>query len=147
MPKRKSKLKILVVVVLLIAIAAFAFNLVKDFSETEKLKPVKVELPASIEPNPYFEDLLTDYFNSEDLMTTGLPSVEFVAEKLNVSQNYLSGLLKSLTGQSTQQHIHEKLIAKAKEKLGWEPTGTFEELVKLMVDADLKALEETQETA
>lgn len=63
------------------------------------------------------EDLLTDYFNSEDLMTTGLPSVEFVAEKLNVSQNYLSGLLKSLTGQSTQQHIHEKLIAKAKEKL------------------------------
>lgn len=37
--------------------------------------------------------------------------------------------------------------AKAKEKLGWEPTVTFEELVKLMVDADLKALEETQEAA
>jgi GDPmannose 4,6-dehydratase len=35
--------------------------------------------------------------------------------------------------------------AKAKEKLGWEPTVTFEELVKLMVDSDLKALEETQE--
>ena len=31
--------------------------------------------------------------------------------------NYLSGLLKVLTGQSTQQHIHEKLIEKAKEKL------------------------------
>ncbi|VXD21954.1 GDP-mannose 4,6-dehydratase [Planktothrix paucivesiculata] len=35
---------------------------------------------------------------------------------------------------------------KAKEKLGWEPTVTFEELVKLMVDSDLKALEETEET-
>ena len=35
--------------------------------------------------------------------------------------------------------------AKAKEKLGWEPSITFEELVKLMVDSDLKALEETQE--
>lgn len=29
---------------------------------------------------------------------------------------------------------------KVKEKLGWEPTVTFEELVHLMVDADLKAL-------
>lgn len=29
---------------------------------------------------------------------------------------------------------------KAKEKLGWEPSVTFEELVKLMVDADLAAL-------
>ncbi len=37
--------------------------------------------------------------------------------------------------------------AKAKTKLGWEPTVTFEQLVKLMVDADLKALEETQEAA
>jgi GDPmannose 4,6-dehydratase len=30
--------------------------------------------------------------------------------------------------------------AKAKAKLGWEPSVTFEELVKLMVDADLTAL-------
>ncbi len=30
--------------------------------------------------------------------------------------------------------------AKAKAKLGWEPTITFENLVKLMVDADLRAL-------
>ncbi|VXD16810.1 GDP-D-mannose dehydratase, NAD(P)-binding [Planktothrix serta PCC 8927] len=37
--------------------------------------------------------------------------------------------------------------AKAKEKLGWELTVTFEELVKLMVDSDLKALEETQEAS
>jgi GDPmannose 4,6-dehydratase len=30
--------------------------------------------------------------------------------------------------------------AKAKAKLGWEPSVTFEELVHLMVEADLKAL-------
>jgi GDPmannose 4,6-dehydratase len=30
--------------------------------------------------------------------------------------------------------------AKAKQKLGWEPSVTFEELVHLMVDADLRAL-------
>ncbi len=30
--------------------------------------------------------------------------------------------------------------AKAKRKLGWQPSVTFEELVRLMVDADLAAL-------
>ena len=46
-----------------------------------------------------------------------MPTVQYIAETLNVSPNYLSGLLKTLTGQSTQQHIHDKLIEKAKEKL------------------------------
>ena len=63
------------------------------------------------------EDILDEYFNGDDLMEKGLPSVQFVADALNVSPNYLSGLLKVMTGQSTQQHIHEKLIEKAKEKL------------------------------
>lgn len=63
------------------------------------------------------EKLLTDYFNNEDLVTKGLPSVQFVADSLHVSPSYLTGLLKVLTGQNTQQHIHEKLIEKAKEKL------------------------------
>jgi GDPmannose 4,6-dehydratase len=31
-------------------------------------------------------------------------------------------------------------FAKAKEKLGWEPRTSFEELVHLMVDADLEML-------
>ncbi len=63
------------------------------------------------------EDLLTNYFNSDDLVEKGLPTVQFIAEALSVSPNYLSGLLKVLTGQSTQQRIHDKLIEKAKEKL------------------------------
>lgn len=62
------------------------------------------------------EKLLTDYFQSE-VVTKGFPAVQDVASMLNVSPNYLSGLLKVLTGQSTQQHIHDKLIEKAKEKL------------------------------
>jgi AraC family transcriptional activator of pobA len=63
------------------------------------------------------EDTLTAYFNSKDLMEKGIPTVQYIAETLNVSPNYLSDLLKVLTGQNTQQHIHEKLIEKAKEKL------------------------------
>ncbi|WP_345954301.1 helix-turn-helix transcriptional regulator [Mucilaginibacter sp. PAMB04168] len=63
------------------------------------------------------ETLLADYFNSDDLLLKGLPTVAHVAESLNLSPKYLSSLLKILTGQSAQQHIHEKLIEKAKEKL------------------------------
>jgi len=63
------------------------------------------------------ENILADYFNSDALVKTGLPTVQLIAESLNVSPNYLSILLKVLTGQSTQQHIHDKLIEKAKEKL------------------------------
>lgn len=63
------------------------------------------------------EKILADYFNSDDLVARGLPSVHYVADMLNLSASYLSSLLKSLTGQSTQQHIHNKLIDKAKEKL------------------------------
>ncbi len=63
------------------------------------------------------EDILKEYFNSDDLIIKGLPTVQFIAESLNVSPNYLSSLLKVLTGQSTQQHIHNKLIEKAKERL------------------------------
>lgn len=63
------------------------------------------------------EKLLADCFNSDDLTSIGLPTVQYVAETLNLSQKYLSSLLNVLTGQSTQQHIHDKLIDKAKEKL------------------------------
>jgi AraC family transcriptional activator of pobA len=52
------------------------------------------------------EKILTNYFNSVDLVSKGLPTVQKIALTLNV-----------LTGQSTQQHIHEKLIEKAKQKL------------------------------
>ncbi len=63
------------------------------------------------------ETLLDNYFNDEEQLRQGIPTVLFVAEKVHMSPNYLSSLLKTLTGLNTQQHIHEKLIAKAKEKL------------------------------
>ncbi|WP_316832834.1 helix-turn-helix transcriptional regulator [Pedobacter aquatilis] len=63
------------------------------------------------------EEILDDFFENENLLKDGLPTVQHIAETLNMSPNYLSGLLKVLTGESTQQHIHNKLIEKAKEKL------------------------------
>ena len=63
------------------------------------------------------EELLDNYFGIDDLTVRSLPTVNTVAENLNVSPNYLSSMLKVLTGQTTQQHIHNKLIEKAKERL------------------------------
>lgn len=63
------------------------------------------------------ENLLNEYFKSNQLVETGLPTVQYFAAKMNMSPNYLSDMLRTLTGQSTQQHIHNKLIEIAKENL------------------------------
>jgi AraC-like DNA-binding protein len=63
------------------------------------------------------EELLNTYFDGEDLIQQGLPTVAYLAERLNVSPKYLSSLLRSLTGQSAMQHIHQKLVENAKQQL------------------------------
>lgn len=60
------------------------------------------------------EEILTDCFDQEQIQVRGLPTVQYISDTLNVSPNYLSDMLRKLTGQSTQQHIHNKLIEKAK---------------------------------
>jgi AraC-like DNA-binding protein len=70
--------------------------------------------------------------------------VQYLADRLNVSPHYLSDTLRSLTGQNAQQHIHTKLIEKAKEilsisnltvaevayRLGFEHPQSFNKLFK-----------------
>lgn len=63
-----------------------------------------------------FEHLVKEFF-SDTAMRQGPLTVQQIARNMNLSPNYLSDLLRVHTGQNTQQHIHEKLIEKAKEKL------------------------------
>jgi len=63
------------------------------------------------------DSLLAEYFNEDNLSAKGLPTVHYISERLNISANYLSRLLKTLTGQSTKQFIQDKLIDFAKQKL------------------------------
>ncbi|MGN6477934.1 MAG: helix-turn-helix domain-containing protein, partial [Flavipsychrobacter sp.] len=63
------------------------------------------------------EELLNNYFSDDTLLRQGVPTVAYLAKELNLSPSYLSDMLRSLTGQSAQQHIHDKLIEKAKEIL------------------------------
>jgi AraC family transcriptional regulator, transcriptional activator of pobA len=72
------------------------------------------------------ETILEDYFSSDELVTKSLPSVQYMSVTLHISPNYLRGLLKVLTGQNTQQLIHDKLIEKAKEKLSAEDLSISE---------------------
>jgi AraC-like DNA-binding protein len=63
------------------------------------------------------EEQLNAYFDGEQSADKGIPSVQYLADQLHLSPSYLSDMLRTLTGQNAQQHIHEKLIEKAKEKL------------------------------
>jgi len=64
-----------------------------------------------------FEHLLEGYFDSGTATQPELLTVQHLAQRMNLSPNYLSDLLRKHTGQNTQQHIHQRLIEKAKEKL------------------------------
>lgn len=63
------------------------------------------------------ESILDSYLNDGKSMHSGVPTVQYLSNQLNISPGYLSDLLRSLIGKNTQQYIHEKLIEKAKEKL------------------------------
>lgn len=73
--------------------------------------------PVSSDVLTRLETLLSDYFASQRPITEGLPTVSYLAGELHFSDNYLSDLLKNLTGQNTQQHIHRYVIDRGKELL------------------------------
>ncbi|MDC1068975.1 helix-turn-helix domain-containing protein [Candidatus Kapabacteria bacterium] len=64
-----------------------------------------------------FEQLLKDYYKKEKQLEFGIPSVQYCGKAMNMSPKYLSDLLRKETGQSTQDHIHQYIIEKAKNRL------------------------------
>lgn len=64
-----------------------------------------------------FEDILSQYFESGNLLENGIPSVKYIAGQMNISPTYLGTLLRLHTQQNTQQYIQNKLIESAKEQL------------------------------
>ncbi|MCJ8155783.1 helix-turn-helix transcriptional regulator [Chryseobacterium sp. SSA4.19] len=64
-----------------------------------------------------FEEVLSQYFENGNLLENGIPSVKTIAEQMNISPNYLGTLLRIHTQQNTQQHIQNKIIDTAKERL------------------------------
>lgn len=98
----------------------------------------------------YLASRFTDHLN-------GIPTVQEVANHLNISSRYLSDMLKMLTGQSTQQHIHARLIESAKVmltttnvniaqiayQLGFEHPQSFNKLFKRSTEFSPTAFRES----
>ncbi|MDJ1499621.1 AraC family transcriptional regulator [Xanthocytophaga agilis] len=80
----------------------------------------------------------------DNAVLSGLPNAQELADYLKVSPRYLTDMLKTLTGQNTQQYIHGLLMEKAKDllsisqlsiseiayKLGFEHPQSFHKLFK-----------------
>jgi AraC family transcriptional activator of pobA len=73
-----------------------------------------------------FNDALAVYFSKGFLQTKGLPSVNMMAEKLNLSARYLSDLLKQETGKTAIELIHIYLVNEAKNLLKGEEQSISE---------------------
>lgn len=63
------------------------------------------------------ESLLKNYYKANELIDTGQPTIEYLANECHLSSNYLSDLLSKETGRSAKDHINDFLIEKAKNLL------------------------------
>ncbi|MBC3845562.1 AraC family transcriptional regulator [Winogradskyella echinorum] len=70
---------------------------------------------------------LSEYFESGQLKEKGIPSIEHIANKLSVSQRYLSETLKKETGKTTTEHLQLHLINEAKNIL-LQPSKSISEV-------------------
>lgn len=64
-----------------------------------------------------FERMLTDYFDHREQIRHGLPNVQECAERLALSPNYFSDLIKRETGDRPHEHIQRFLIERVKKEL------------------------------
>lgn len=74
-----------------------------------------------------FDRLLMEYFDHGNQLITGIPTVAFCGEALNMSPKYLSDLLKRETGKNAKMHIDDFLINRAKNQL-LNSTGSISEI-------------------
>lgn len=64
-----------------------------------------------------FNQQLVTYFESGQLQDNGIPSIEQIANRMSVSQRYLSDTLKKETGKTTTEHLQLYLLEEAKNIL------------------------------
>lgn len=56
------------------------------------------------------EKALKEYFDANDRLKEGLPTVGYLADRVNLSPNYLSDFLKKETGMNAKEHIHQAVL-------------------------------------
>lgn len=64
-----------------------------------------------------FNSLLRDYFDENRQLSTGLPTVQYCADKLCMSANYFGDMIKKTTGDTAGNYIRQFIIQRAKNEL------------------------------
>ena len=67
------------------------------------------------------ESILKNYYLAHQLIESGQPTIQYLADQCHLSASYLSDLLAKETGRSAKDHINDFIIEKAKDLLsGYE---------------------------
>ncbi|MCW5515744.1 helix-turn-helix domain-containing protein [Muriicola sp. Z0-33] len=74
-----------------------------------------------------FEISLNSYIQSGKSRELGTPSVSYFAGEQNLSSNYFGDLVKKETGKSANEHIQDKIIEIAKQKI-FDPDKSVSEI-------------------
>jgi AraC-like DNA-binding protein len=61
-----------------------------------------------------FEKSLKGYFETNQPLELGLPTIQYFADNAHLSQHYFSDLLKKETGRTPKDHINDFVVEKAK---------------------------------
>ncbi len=64
-----------------------------------------------------FNSLLRNYFDENQQLSLGLPTVQYCAEKLCMSPNYFGDLIKKTTGDTASNNIRQYVVQRAKNEL------------------------------
>lgn len=64
-----------------------------------------------------FDQLLRDYYEEKIQLTSGMPTVQYCADKLCMSANYFGDLIKKMTGDTASNYIRQDLIQRVKNEL------------------------------
>ncbi|WP_281638013.1 helix-turn-helix domain-containing protein [Flavobacterium marginilacus] len=85
-------------------------SLVESFYKRQFSTNIKQYSPIVSE----FQQLLTGYYNQP---ANQIPTVQFFADKMGLTPNYLGDIIKQITKKTAIENIHEAVMAKAKELL------------------------------
>ena len=98
-------------------VIASSLELLLNFSRRYYERQFNTRSAQNADVVSQFQSLLKDYYESGKLIESGVPSIEYFSERVNLSSNYLSDLLKKETGYNAKDQINNFIIDKAKSLL------------------------------
>lgn len=93
----------------------YSVKIVSFFNQFSKRETTTPELHSPF--YTLFRKELLASFENDMIKENGTPSVRYLADKMNVSPNYLSDLLRTTTGYGALTHIHLEVLKRSKDMI------------------------------